>query len=133
MTRNLPFHALACALLLGASTVALAAGPFGEVHIAANRDRYAGHCPVTILYSATVHFRPHDRGFVFHYHWERTNGSTGPVRRVRVSPGERFMLLRESSRLGRKGEEREATATLYLDSGDTHERHLSPTIPVVCR
>ena len=133
MTRKPPLHAFAVALLLGASAAAHAAKPFDEVHVAANRDRYTGHCPVTIVYSATVRFQPHDRGFVFNYHWERTNGSKGPVRRVRVSPGERSMLLRESSRVGRSGEERDAAATLYLNSGDTHERHLSPTIHVVCR
>jgi hypothetical protein len=134
MSRYLPSCALAAAVLLGSSIPALAEGRFGPVHVAANRSEYVGkRCPVSIVYSATIRFEPHRRGFVFHYYWERSDGSKGPVHRVRVSPGERSMLVRENWRFGRRGEERDATATIYLDSGDIHERHVSPTVHVACR
>lgn len=134
MSRKLPSCAFAVAVLLGSSTAALAEGPFGHVHVAANRGEYVGnHCPITVIYSATINFEPHRRGLSFNYHWERSDGAKGPVRVVRVSPGERSMLVRESWRLGRRGQEHDATATLYINSGDVHERHMSPTVHVVCR
>lgn len=134
MTRKRPYQVLAFAILLGSSAAALADGPFGRVHVAANRAEYIGdHCPITIVYSASINFEPHDRGLSFNYHWERSDGAKGPVRVVRVSPGERSMLLRESWRLGRRGQEHDASATIYINSGNTHERHVSPTVHVVCR
>lgn len=123
------------AFVLAASSAAAAGfadGPFSEAHVAASRSSYEGKCPVTIRFTGNIRFVQPNRGLVFNYHWERSDGAKSRVRVVHVSPGEKLMVLHESWRLGGPRQEHDAAETLYLNSGDTHEHRLSPVVHVSC-
>jgi hypothetical protein len=111
------------------------AAPFGPIHVAANRALYKGRgCPIEIVYTASINFvLPHSRGFVFNYHWERSDGAKGPVHVVRPGPNERTLVVREKWRLGGPGRTYDASATIHLNSGNEHITETSPTVHVECR
>ncbi|MFI5181822.1 MAG: hypothetical protein ACHQPI_10555 [Thermoanaerobaculia bacterium] len=119
----------------GTALPALADEPFGPIHMAANRSSYTGSgCPIEILYTATINFTmPHPKGFAFNYHWERSDGAKTPVQVVRPSPNQRSMVLRDKWKLGSPGRQYDASVTLFVNSGNTHESHPSPSVRVVCR
>ncbi len=123
------------ALPLLASAGAVLAEAFGPVHVAVNRHEYRGRgCPIDILYTATINFvMPHPRGFVFNYHWERSDGARSPERVVRPAPGERSMVVREHWKLGAPGRDFDASETIHVNSGNTHITESSPTVHVECR
>lgn len=122
------------AVPLLASATAVLAEPFGPIHVAVNRHEYRGRgCPIEIVYTATINFEmPHPRGFVFNYHWERSDGAKSAVRVVRPSPGERSMVVRETWRLGGPGRDYDASQTIHVNSGNTHIAESSPTVRVEC-
>src|SRR5260221_8135967 len=105
------------ALPLLASASAVLAEPFGPIHVAANRHEYRGRgCPIDIIYTATINFdMAHPRGFVFNYHWERSDGAKSPQRVVHPGPRERSMALRKHSRLGGPGRNHHATAPIHVN------------------
>jgi hypothetical protein len=110
-------------------------GPFSSVYVAANRSQYSGGgCPIGIIYTGNINFfMPHPRGFVFNYHWERSDGAKGPEHVVRPSPNQRSMVVRENWRIGGPGQHHNASATLFVNSGNTHLVQTSPTVSVTCR
>ncbi len=110
-------------------------GPFAGVHVAANRHQYTGSgCPIDIIYTATLTFAsPHPKGFVFNYHWERSDGAKGPERVVRPSEGQHSMSLRETWHLGAHGQHYDASVTFFANSGNTHISQASPTVSVTCK
>ncbi|MDD5543966.1 MAG: hypothetical protein PHX83_12405 [Acidobacteriia bacterium] len=117
-----------------ASQVFAQAGPFGPIHVTANRRAYTGPgCPIDILYTATINFVwPHAGGFVFNYHWERSDGAKTPVQMIRPQPNQRAMTLREPWRLGAPGQRYSASVTLFVNSGNTHLSESSPVVLVTC-
>ena len=122
------------ALPLLASASAVLAEPFGPIHVAANRSEYRGRgCPIEIVYTATINFdMPHPRGFVFSYHWERSDGAKTPPRVVRPAPGERSMVIHERWRVGGPGRNYDLSETIHVGSGNTHITESSPTVHVEC-
>jgi hypothetical protein len=110
-------------------------GPFGPIHVAANRSQYTGRgCPIEIIYTATINFvSPHPKGFVFNYHWERSDGGKGPQQVLRPSPNQRSMVIREKWRIGAPGKHYDASVTLFVNSGNAHLSQSSPTVGVTCR
>jgi len=124
--------AISAFVLAATSAAAFADGPFSEVHVAASRASYEGRCPVTLRFTGNIRFAQPNRGLVFNYHWERSDGAKSRVRVVHVSPGEKLMVLHESWRLGGPRQEHDASETLYVNSGTTHEHRLSPVVHVAC-
>jgi hypothetical protein len=130
-------------LVLAAALAALSLGrpaeaeesPFGPIHVAANRSQYTGGgCPIDILYTATMNFvSPHPKGFVFNYHWERSDGGKSPERVIRPSSTQRSMVLRDKWRIGAPGKHYDASVTLFVNSGNTHVSQSSPTVSVSCK
>jgi hypothetical protein len=122
--------------LLALNLAALAqGGPFGPIHVAANRSQYIGNgCPIEIVYTATINFAwPHPREFVFNYHWERSDGAKTPVQMARPQDNQRSMVIREPWRLGAPGKHYDASVTLFVNSGNTHLAESSPVVSVTCR
>lgn len=113
--------------------VALADGPFEDVHVAANRSDYAGRCPVLLMFTANVELAPHARRMAFNYQWQRSDGTKGPVRVIHASPRETKFVFRDSFRAGRRGGDREASDTIVLNAGDMQARFMSPTVRMSCR
>ncbi len=121
---------------LGFAAVASAQrGPFGPIAISAYRSSYNGAgCPIEIIYTATINFwMLHPHGFIFNYRWERSDGAKGAVQVVRPSPNQRAIVVRETWRFGTPGQQYKASATLVLNSGNTHVSVRSPVLTVVCR
>jgi hypothetical protein len=110
-------------------------GPFSSVYVAANRSQYTGRgCPIGIIYTGNINFvSPHPRGFAFNYHWERSDGAKGPEHVVRPSPNQHSLVVRENWRIGAPGKHYDASATLFVNSGNTHIAQPSPTVSVTCR
>lgn len=110
-------------------------GPFGPINVVANRSQYNGKgCPVQIIYTATINFvSPHPKGFVFNYHWERSDGATTPVRVVRPAANQQFRVIHETWRLGAPGHSYDASMTLFVNSGNTHLSQGSPVVRINCR
>lgn len=110
-------------------------GPFGVIRLAANRSQYSGGgCPIEIIYTANINFvSPLPKGFVFNYHWERSDGAKGPVQVVRPSPNQRMSVVREKWRLGAPGKHYDASVTLFVNSGNTHLTQSSSQVSVTCR
>jgi len=132
------FRAFLFAILavLALNQAAFAQGsPFGLIHVAANRSQYTGQgCPIEIIYTATVNFAwPHARGFVFNYHWVRSDGAKTPVQMARPQDNQRSMVIREPWRLGAPGKHYDASVTLFVNSGNTHLAEGSPIVSVTCR
>jgi len=125
---------LVAATAAAAATAAIA-DPFGPIHVAANRAQYVGRaCPIEVVYTATINFTlPHPRGFVFNYHWERSDGAKGPTRVVRPAPNERRLVVRERWRLGARGRTIDASQTIHVNSGNTHLAESSPSVHIECR
>ena len=125
--------AYAFAILMVASATALADGPFAGVNTAANRSQYNGNgCPITIVFTATINLHPHGP-LVFNYRWERSDGAKGPVQVMRPGPNQRSMVVRDSWRLGKRGQTYDASETIHVNSGNTHEQFNTPTVHVICR
>lgn len=125
-------------LFLGPSACNVACateGPIAGVHVAANRSQYDGsHCPVDIIYTATVTFAPpRSKGLVFNYHWERSDGAKGPQRVVHLAAGQRSMVLRETWHLGARGQHYNAATTFFANTGNTHISQASPIVSVTCK
>lgn len=134
MTRRriIAASALAFAALTTLGQAAIAdEGPFGAIRVAANRSQYAGRCPVEVVYTGNINLAPH-RGLVFNYHWERSDGAKSPVTVVRPPPNQRMVVVHEKWRLGGRGKDYEAGATLYVNSGNTHLSESSPMVRIRC-
>jgi hypothetical protein len=110
-------------------------GPFGPIRVATNRSRYSGSgCPIQIVFTASINFvMPHPQGFVFNYHWERSDGAKGPVRVVRPGAGQGSMVIRDTWRLGAPGNQYNVSETLFVNSGNTHLSESSPVVTVTCK
>ena len=107
---------------------------FGPIHVAANRGHYVGHCPVEIVFTGDIDFvLPHPKGFVFNYHWERSDGAKGAVKVVRPGPNERRLVIHDKWRLGAHAQAHDVAATLVVNSGNTHLSETSPTVHIECR
>ncbi len=107
---------------------------FGPIRVAANRSHHVGRCPVEIVFTGNIDFvLPHPKGFVFNYHWERSDGAKGPVRVVRPGPHERMRVIHDKWRLGARGQGHDVSATLFVNSGNTHLSQASPTVHIECR
>ncbi len=127
---------LAAVALTGLGQAAWAdEGPFAATHVATNRSRYSGTgCPIQIVFTASINFvMPHPQGFVFNYHWERSDGAKGPVHVVRPSPGQGSMVIHETWQLGAPGNHYDASETLFVNSGNTHLSQSSPVVSVTCK
>jgi hypothetical protein len=110
------------------------ADAFGPIRVAANRGQYTGHCPVEVTFTGNIDFvLPHPKGFVFNYHWERSDGAKGPVRVVRPGPNQRMLVLHEKWRVGARGQTYDLTETLFVNSGNTHLSESSRPVHVECR
>jgi len=109
--------------------------PFAGIHVVTSRSRYVGNgCPVDVTFTARITFAmPHPQGFVFNYHWERSDGAKGPVRVVRPPAGQGAMTVKETWHLGARGQQYNATETLFVNSGNTHLSETSPTVPIICK
>jgi hypothetical protein len=110
-------------------------GPFGPIHVATNRSRYTGSgCPVETMFTATINFvTPHPLGFVFNYHWERSDGAKSAVQVVRSGANQRSMVIHETWRLGAPGNQYSISETLFVNSGNTHLSQGSPVVTITCR
>ena len=133
MLRN-SIRLIAAVAALGACHAALAADPFGTIRIAANRSRYTGACPVEVIFTANINLNsPHPDGFVFNYHWERSDGAKGPVNVVRPAPGENRIIVKEPWTLGAAGEHYDLWVRLFVNSGNTHLDQRSEVVTVACK
>jgi hypothetical protein len=120
------------AMAVIAPAASYADGPFGSVHVNVNRHEYKGHCPVEVLFTGTINFEhPHPRGFAMNYHWERSDGAKGPVQVVHPNPEQRNLVVREPWHIG--GGHHDLSATLFVNSGNTHIRETSQNVHVECR
>ena len=62
---------------------------YGPIHVAVNRHEYVGRgCPIEIVFTGSINLEPHDRGLVFNYHWERSDGAKSATKVVRPGPHE---------------------------------------------
>ena len=123
------------ALLAAAAVTALpAAAQFGPIHVAANRHQHVGHCPVEIVYTASINFEmPHPKGFVFNYRWERSDGAKGPTKVIRPGPHERTLVVHDKWRVGGARGVHDLSETIHVNSGNTHLAEGSPVVHVECR
>ena len=107
--------------------------PFSSVHVASNWGRYAGNCPVDLVFTGTINLRAHPNGLVFNYYWLRSDGSKSPIRVVRPGFRQRSVVIHERWRLGGAGSRYRASMRLFVNSGNTHVEDSSPTVQVICR
>ncbi|HUL96258.1 MAG TPA: hypothetical protein VLT89_09620 [Usitatibacter sp.] len=117
------------------AAVPAVADPFGPIHMAVNRHEYRGRgCPIEIVFTATINYTmPHPRGFVYSYHWERSDGAKGPTHTVRPADHERSMVVHEKWRLGKPGESYDVSQAIHVGSGNTHITERTDTVHVECR
>ena len=110
-------------------------GPFGPIHVATNRSRYSGGgCPIEVIFTASINFvMPRPQGFVFNYHWERSDGAKTAVQVVRPAPGQRSMVIHERWHLGAPGQQYDVSEMLFVNSGNTHLSQSSPEVSHTCR
>ena len=109
-------------------------GPFGAIHVAANRAQYTGRgCPIEVIFSGSINFAMPHGPIAFNYHWERSDGAKGPQQVVHVNPNQRSVVVRERWRLGAPGQHYDAHTTLYVNSGVTHLSEPSPSVQINCR
>ena len=112
---------------------ATSGGPFGSIHVAANRSAYNGRgCPVEIMFTATINFVVPHGDLVFNYHWERSDGAKTPVQVVPVSRNKRSISIHEKWLFGSRGHHYEASTALFVNSGNTHMSEASRVISVTC-
>ena len=126
-------HLVLAAAALSTITPAFAE-PFGPIHVAANRSMYKGRgCPIEVTYTATINFvMPHPKGFVFNYHWERSDGAKGPTRVVRPSEHERTLVVHDKWKLGAPGKTFDVSETIHVNSGNDHIQEGSPSVHIEC-
>ena len=121
-------------LLAAVISAVPAAAQFSSIHVAVNRHEYVGRgCPIEIVFTGSINLEPHDRGLVFNYHWERSDGAKSATKVVRPGPHERSIVVRERWRLGSRGRTQDVSETLHVNSGNTHLTEGSPTVHVECR
>jgi hypothetical protein len=124
----------ALAALLTIAQTALAQDAFGPIRVAANRSKYAGACPVEVIFTGNINLNtPHPRGFTFNYQWVRSDGAKGRVNVVRPSPGQHMLVVKEPWSVGAPGGRYDLSVTLLVNSGNTHLQQASPVIPISCR
>jgi hypothetical protein len=121
--------------LIAAASVAVSAqGPFGSVVITTRpaQTKWVGKCPLTINFHAIVNYTmPHPKGFVYSYHWTRSDGATGPVKKVTPAVGGAVGALNDVwLKIGASGVYSE---TLHLDNGNTHVTQASTPITLTCK
>ena len=128
--RNAALAAAAASVI----TTTASAEPFGPIHMAANRHQYVGKaCPIEIVFTATINFNmPHPKGFVFNYHWERSDGAKSAQQVVRPPEGQRSMVIHERWKLGKPGMTADVSETIHVNSGNTHLQETTPTVHVEC-
>ncbi|MGZ5571831.1 MAG: hypothetical protein ACXWG8_06720 [Usitatibacter sp.] len=136
MTRRRIIAASALAFAAGLTTLGPSAvadeGPFGPIHVAANRHQYSGKgCPIEVVYTASINLAPH-KGLAFNYHWERSDGAKTSVVVVRPPAGQRTVVVREKWRIGARGKDYDAGVTLFVNSGNTHLSEPSPVVRIHC-
>ena len=122
-------------LLVAAAPVLAEDNPFQAIHMAANRKQYTGKgCPVETIFSATITFvQPLPKGFLFNYHWERSDGGKSAVKMVRPAASQRSMVLRETWKAGKAGQHYDLSMTFFANSGNTHLSETSPAVSITCR
>src|ERR1700693_62164 len=132
--RPLAMRVTLVAVALGLAQAALAeSNPFGPIHVAVNRHQYTGkQCPVEIIYTGSINFAPHPKGFVFNYHWERSDGAKSPVQVVHTNPNQRSLVVHERWKLGARGNSYDAGTTLFVNSGNTHLSEPSAVVRLHC-
>jgi hypothetical protein len=107
---------------------------FGPIRVAANRSHHVGHCPIDVLFTGNIDFvLPHPKGFVFNWHWERSDGAKGPVHVVRPAAHERMLVVRDKWHLGGRGQNYDVSETLVVNSGNTHLSESSRPVHIECR
>jgi hypothetical protein len=108
-------------------------GPFGPIHVAANRSAYHGNgCPVEIIFTASINFVEPHGDLVFNYHWERSDGGKTAVQVIRVPRNKRSVTLREKWLLGGRGHHYDVSMTLFVNSGNAHLSETSKNVSVTC-
>jgi hypothetical protein len=129
---------LARTLLLGSLAFAAIPGalaednPFANVRVAVNRHQYSGRgCPVDLVFTGNINLAPH-KGLAFQYHWERSDGAKSPVQVMKPGPGQRTVVVKEHWKLGGRGHDYDASATLHVASGHTHETFASDSVHIHC-
>ena len=125
---------LAAAVTCFTTLPSFADDPFGQIRVAANRSEFRGHCPVEVIFTGNIDFTmPHPRGFAMNYFWARSDGAKSRTVVVKPGPSQRMLVVREPWRLGANGQAYNISATLHVNSGNTHLRESSRTIHVECR
>ena len=133
MVRN-GIRLLAVAAAFGMAHWALAADLFGPIRIGANRSKYVGACPVEVIFTGNINLNsPHPQGFVFNYHWERSDGAKGPVNVVRPSSAQNMVVVKDAWTLGAAGQHYEVSVKLFVNSGETHLEQTSQVVPLTCK
>ena len=109
--------------------------PFGSINMAASRAQYTGNkCPIETTYTGTINLKlPLPEDFAFTYHWERSDGGKTTQKVVRPTGKERAMSIKEKWKLGRSGQQHDASMKLFIDYGDIHIVKETPTVKVICK
>jgi hypothetical protein len=125
---------LVVAAALSLSHVALASDPFGSIRIGASRSKYAGACPVEVIFTGNINLNsPHPKGLSFNYYWLRSDGAKGPTNVVRPSLGQHMVIVKEPWTLGAPGRHEEISVKLFVNSGETHLEQASQVVSVTCK
>jgi hypothetical protein len=120
--------------VLGISHAALAADPFGPIRIGANRSKYVGACPVSVVFTGNINLNaPHPKGLSFNYYWVRSDGAKGPVNVVKPSPTQNMLVVKEPWTVGAAGQHHDLSVTLFVNSGNTHLEQRSQVVSVTCK
>jgi len=120
--------------VLSISHAAFAADLFGPILIGANRSKYVGPCPVSVVLTGNINLNsPHPKGFTFTYHWARSDGAKGPVNVVKPSPGQNMLVVKEPWTVGAAGQHHDLSVTLFVNSGNTHLEQTSQVVSVTCK
>jgi hypothetical protein len=130
------FYIALCVVTVALSIplTALAQGPFGQIRVGANRSKYAGACPVEVIFTGNINMNiPHPQGFAFNYYWVRSDGAKGPVNVVRPPAGQRMLIVKDPWTLGAQGKHYDLSVTLFVNSGNTHLQQASQVVSISCR
>ena len=130
------FYIALCAVTaaLSISQTALAQEPFGQIRVGANRSKYAGACPVEVIFTGNINMNmPHPKGFTFNYYWVRSDGGKGQVNVVHPPAGQRMLIVKEPWTLGVPGKHYDLSVTLFVNSGNTHLQQASQVVSISCR
>jgi len=76
---------------------------------------------------------PHPKGLVFNYHWERSDGAKTKDVVVRPAETEKLLIYKDTWALGAAGKSYDASVTLFVNSGNTHEQVSSQVVKVTCK